>query len=67
MHFTWEITFGQVVIGVPIVALVVAVAKMYGLLLTFRIEHEVLMNSWAKDQTPQIELDKLPWRQKRWF
>jgi hypothetical protein len=67
MHFVWELSFGQIIIGIPIVTLAVAVIKMYGLLLTFRIEHEVLMTDWAKRQEPLIDLDKLPWRQKRWF
>jgi hypothetical protein len=67
MHFTWEITFGQVVISVPITLLVFAVARIYGLLWTFRVEHELLMGDWAKRQTPAAELKDLPWRQKRWF
>lgn len=67
MHFTWDITFGQVVVSVPILWIVGMLMKMHGMLLRFRIEHEDLMADWAKRQNPPRLLSELPTRQSKWW
>lgn len=66
MHFSWEITFGQVIISVPILWVMVMLMKIYGMLLNFRIEHEDLVLDWAKRQTPPRIVSELPTRRKWW-
>lgn len=65
MHFTWEITLGQVVISVPIFWLLVMIARIYGMMLNFRMEHEVLMIEWAERNDKKLH--DLPTRMKKWW
>lgn len=67
MHITWELSIGQLMVGLPVLTLAVLMFRIYGMMLTFRIEHEILMRDWAERQTPPQQLHKLPWRQKRWW
>lgn len=67
MHLAWEISAGQIVISMPLLALALYAFRSYNMLLMFRIEHELLMRDWADKQTPPKKLHELPWRQKRWW
>lgn len=67
MHFTWEFSLGQVIIGIPVFSLAIFMFKIYNMLLMFRIEHELLMKDWADTQNPPRKLHELPWRQKKWW
>lgn len=67
MHFTWDISFGQVIVSVPILWVIILLMRVYQLLLRFRIEHEILMVDWASRQTPPIKLHELPTRQTKWW
>lgn len=67
MHFVWELTLGQVIVGVPIIWVMGYLMKIYSMMLNFRIEHEILMTDWACRQDPPVKLHELPTRQKRWW
>ncbi len=66
MHFTWEISLGQVIVTVPIVWVMLMLMKIYTMMLNFRIEHETLMVDWASRQDPPVRLHDLPTRKKWW-
>lgn len=67
MHFSGDISLGQIVVGAPITAVLYVLLKMHGMLLMFRMEHEILMTDWAGKQVPPIKLHELHTRQKRWW
>lgn len=67
MHFTWDISLGQIMLGAPLATLAFYMLRIHKVLLLFRLEHEVLMRDWASRQTPPIKLSELPTRQKAWF
>lgn len=67
MHFTWDISFGQVIVTIPIFWLIGIISRIYVILLRFRIEHEDLMVDWCARQTPPRRLSDLPTRQSRWW
>lgn len=67
MHFTWEISFGQVLVSIPIFSVLYILIKMHAMLLRFRIEHEDLMADWCARQTPPRKLMDLPTRIKSWW
>lgn len=66
MHFTWEISFGQVIVSVPILWVLFMLMRLYNMMLSFRIEHEDLMIDWASRQSPPRRLSELPTRKKWW-
>lgn len=43
VKFSWDISFGQVIVTVPIIWVMIMLMRMYNMLLNFRIEHEDLM------------------------
>lgn len=67
MHFTWEISAGQVAISVPLAYVVYTVFKISQNLLRYRIEHEILMTDWACRQVPPVKLHELPTRMNKWW
>ena len=67
MHFTYDISVGQVILTVPLGFITVALFKIFRILLLFRMEHEVLMEDWASRQSPQKKLSELPTRRKFWW
>lgn len=67
MHFTWDISFGQVIVSIPILWLIGIISRMYAMMLRFRIEHEELMVDWCNRQTPPKNLMDLPTRKTRWW
>lgn len=67
MHFTWEVSFGQVIVSIPILWIAGQLWKMLNMLMRFRIEHEDLMVDWAARQNPPKILSDLPTRQKKWW
>lgn len=67
MSFDWHVSFGQLIVSVPIFWVIVMLMKMHHLLLRFRIEHEILMNFWAESQNPKVKLHELPTRMKTWW
>lgn len=67
MHFTWDISLGQIMLGAPLATLAIYMLKIHKTLLLFRIEHEELMRDWAARQNPPIRLSEMPTRQKAWF
>lgn len=64
MHFTWDVTFGQIVVGVPVLVILGILVRLDRLIQNFRIEHEYLMNDWASRQNPKINVKDLPTRTK---
>lgn len=64
MHFSWDISLGQVIVTVPIMWVMVMLMKMYSLLLNFRIEHEDLMSDYAERKG--FKLSDLPTRRRWW-
>lgn len=62
--FSWSISLGQLIVGIPIFSILVLLRKMDNKMTQFRIEHEFLMSDWARRQTPPVELDDLPWRKR---
>lgn len=67
MHFTGDVTLGQIVVGAPLTLITYILLKMYGMLLMFRMEHEMLMTEWAARQDPPVQLHKLHTRIKKWW
>jgi hypothetical protein len=67
VHFTWEISAGQVIVSIPLLWIISQLAKMTSMLLKFRIEHETLMLDWAARQTPPVRLTDLPTRATKWW
>lgn len=67
MHFTWDVTIGQVVVDAPILWIVVTLWRIQRMLFNFRIEHETLMQDWADRQVPKRKLRELPTRQTKWW
>jgi hypothetical protein len=67
VHFSWDISFGQIVLTVPLGWLVLQSFRVYQMLLNFRIEHEMLMRDWADRQQPRVRLETLPTRQTKWW
>lgn len=66
VKFSWDISFGQVIVTVPIIWVMIMLMRMYNMLLNFRIEHEDLMADWAARQTPPRRLSDLGTRKKWW-
>lgn len=66
MTFDWHVSFGQLIISVPIFWVVVMMARVYHLMLRFRIEHETLMIWWSESQNPKVNLHDLPTRKQWW-
>ncbi len=66
-HFTWDISFGQIVVSVPIFWVIFQLVKISNMLFRFRIEHEILMQDWASRQSPPARLIDLPTRQTKWW
>jgi hypothetical protein len=64
VHYTWDVTFGQLIISVPLFWVVVLIMRIYQLLLRFRIEHEILMVDWAERNDKKLH--ELPTRTKWW-
>jgi hypothetical protein len=67
VHFTWDISLGQVAISIPILWGVIMLLKIHQMMLRFRIEHEMLMRDWGGRQTPPVKLEDLPTRQTKWW
>lgn len=67
MHFSWELSFGQIVVSVPIVWILIMLMRLYSMMLRFRIEHEDLMLDWCAKQNPPRNLMDLPTRRTRWW
>lgn len=67
MHFSWDISFGQVIVGIPLVVVAGYILRMHGMLMLFFVEHEELMKDWASRQSPPQKLSDLPTRQRRWL
>lgn len=67
MHFTWEISFGQVVVSIPIFWVMFMLGRIYSMMLRFRMEHEELMLDWCMRQTPPKNLMDLPTRKTKWW
>jgi len=67
MKFVWEITFGQIVMGVPLGVIIIVLMKMFRILLLFRMEHEMLMQDWALRQNPPVKLVDLHTRKRMWW
>lgn len=65
MHFTWDVSLGQVIVSVPIFAIIAMLIRLYSMMLMFRMEHEILMVDWAKRNG--VELHTIPTRQKKWW
>lgn len=65
IHFTWDISIGQILTGVPLFGIGVALLKIYNMMLMFRMEHEILMQDWSK--RTGIELHTIPTRQKKFW
>lgn len=64
-HFTWDVSFGQVIVSIPIFWVIYMLVKLYSMMLMFRMEHETLMMDWSKRNN--IDLHTLPTRQKKWW
>lgn len=67
MRWTWDISFGQAVISVPVIWLIIQTMRVYHMLLNFRIEHEFMVQDWCARQNPPVKLMDLPTRQRRWW
>ena len=67
MHFTWDISFGQILLGLPLLGILGALLKIFGILFKFRVEHETLMGWWARSQSPPVNLNEIPTRQGKWW
>lgn len=67
MHFTWDISFGQVLLTLPLGAITLALFRIFRILLLFRMEHELLMEDWAGRQQPPQRLSDLHTRKKFWW
>lgn len=65
MHFTWEISFGQIVVSIPILWVVYVLFKVQQMMLRFRMEHEILMTDWAERNDKKLH--DLPTRQSKWW
>lgn len=65
MHFTWEFSIGQLIVGFPIMGILIFLFKIYNMLLNFRIEHEILMQDWAIRDNKKLH--ELPTRMKKWW
>lgn len=67
MHWTWDISFGQMAISIPIIWVIVMLMRVYQMMLNFRIEHEFLVQDWCLRQTPPVKLIDMPTRRNRWW
>ncbi len=67
LHFSPEITLGQIIISVPIIWILRQLTRITKMLINFRIEHEYLMRDWANRQTPPVKLEDLPTRRATWW
>jgi hypothetical protein len=67
VHFTWDISAGQVIVSVPLLWIIRELARITSMLMRFRIEHEELMIDWAARQVPPRVLSDLPTRQSKWW
>ena len=67
MRFTWDMSLGQAIITIPLIGILILILKLYGLIIRFRLEHEILMNWWADSQIPKIQLAEIFTRKKGWF
>ena len=67
VHWSWDVSFGQVIVSVPIFWLIYVTWKMSQMMMRFRIEHEYLMQDWANRQVPPVRLQDMPTRQTKWW
>ena len=67
MHFSWDISAGQIIVTFPLLWIIGQITKAMQLLLRVRVEHEILMSDWANRQTPPVRLQDLPTRQAKWW
>lgn len=67
MHFTWDVSAGQLVVTLPVFWVVIQLVKITNMLMRFRIEHEDLMVDWCARQDPPKKLSELPTRRTRWW
>lgn len=67
VQIEWTVSFGQIVITVPLLWVTIMLFRIYAMLLNFRMEHEMLMQDWAARQTPPVKLYNLPTRNKKWW
>lgn len=67
IHWSSEISLGQVILTVPLGVILLILWKMLRMLLMFRMEHEMLMEDWAARQTPPKKLTELYTRKTFWW
>jgi hypothetical protein len=67
VHWTWEISFGQAILTLPMALIAYWLFKTFKVLLLFRMEHEILMQDWALRQTPPVKLTDLYTRKRMWW
>jgi len=66
MHFTWDVSAGQVIVSIPIFWVLILFLRFQAALVRFRIEHDDLMVDWCNRQVPPRRLSDLPTRQSKW-
>jgi len=65
MHFTWDISLGQLILTVPLGAIFIMLRAMFGMMTRFRMEHEILMRDWAERKGKSLE--DLSTRKEAWW
>jgi len=65
VHFTWDISLGQLILTVPLGAIFIMLRAMFTMMTRFRMEHEILMRDWSERTGKPLE--DLPTRKNVWW